>query len=119
MTKKFKDCPPSMTHSEFDVLLRKIAVAHGAAIPTTPEEVDLFEEVFSDEIKAASRKIPSLQDTLNLAKKARSSAQSILNEVTDDDIGDKYRMAARNGTDISTDIENIMNAAIKKKKDNK
>jgi len=99
--------------------IKEIAVEHGLQLPQTQEEVALFEERYTHEIQKANINPPPLKVILALAKQIDTSDESIVTSQVGDPIEYRYAMAARNGKEITSEIEERMEEALGKVKSEK
>lgn len=99
--------------------IKEIAVEHGLRLPQTQEEVALFEERYAHEIQKANFNRPLLKDMLAIAKQVNASDESIVITQTSTPVEHRYAMAARNGKEITSEIEGRMEEALRKVKSKK
>jgi len=109
----------TLIESILSARIKKIAVQHGLRLPQTQEEVSLFEERFAHEIQKASLDPPPFKDILSLAKQANAADESIVTPLICTPVEHRYAMAARNGKEITSEIEDRMEVALKKVKSEK
>lgn len=99
--------------------IKEIAVEHGLRLPQTQEEVALFEKCYAHEIQKANLNPPPLKDILALAKHINASDESIVSSQASVPVEHRYAMAARNGKEITSEIEDRMEEALRKIKSEK
>jgi len=117
MKKIHKSNVVQVSDVEYNELLHEVAVINGLQVPQTPEEVSAFEKQFEKEIARANRYRPSLKEIMNLAKEIKSSGTAIVKTNTQLVIDGCYKMAARNGNEITKETEELMDKAIQKVKE--
>ena len=106
-----------ISDTEYNKLLREIAIRNGLQLPVTSKEVECFEEQFADEILAANKRRPSLKVMLSLAKEIKQSGKPITNPAIEDEPDSTYAMAARNGKGVDTDTLTLMEKALQRAKE--
>ena len=106
---------PNLSDSEIEAMLVEIAIEEGYATPLTPHQLDVFEMAFFSELKTAEHNIPNAQDLLDRANELRKSKIPILHAMPSM-VNDEYKMAARNGDELSSSTFDKMNKAIEKAK---
>ena len=109
----------SPTDTELSKLLIEIAVENGLSVPTTEEEVTIFEEAFKVEIQKATDQLQSMKDVLLRAKNLNSSQTPILVKNAQTTINENHQMAARNGKGISIETTNKLDEAVSKERKNR
>lgn len=107
-----------MSDAEINKILLEIAVERGLAVPRTPEEVVIFEKTFAGDIREASKRLPSLVETLALAGQLNSSNGLNLTVQEPLRVSGAYQMAARNGSNISEETLSKIDKALKDAKEN-
>lgn len=107
----------TVSDSEYNKLLHEIAVSYGLQVPETSDEIVEFEKAFANEIAEANKSRPSLEDVLALARQVKNSGASIVQPIEKTVVEPRYRMAARNGNEITKETEDLMDKAIKKAKE--
>ena len=117
MKKTRKSNVVAVSEAEYNKLLQRIAVENGLRTPQTPEEVDVFEEVFAQEIAKAHNNRPGLSDILSIARDIKNSGAPVVEAIEKTVVDARYRMAARNGNEINEETEDLMDKAIQKAKE--
>ncbi|ACV25474.1 hypothetical protein [Kangiella koreensis] len=107
----------SISDIEYSLLLHEVAVLNGLQAPETPDEVAAFEHKFADDIVQANNFRPSLNDILQLAQEIKSSNSATIYPKAYPVTETRYRMAARNGNEITKETEQLMEEAIQLAKD--
>ncbi len=106
----------TLIESIISARIKEIAVEHGLRLPQTQGEVALFEERYAHEIQKANLNPPPLKDILMLAKQIDASDESIVTPQSSAPVEHRYAMAARNGKEITSEIEDRMEEALRKVK---
>jgi hypothetical protein len=117
MKKNDKRNLTSITDTEYNSLLHKIAVYEGIQLPETPEEMNHFEEIFADEIRTANLYRPSLDSILQTAKRVKGNKAFVFTPIEEAAVNPTYAMAARNGRDITPETESLMEQILQKAKE--
>src|SRR5688572_10346675 len=81
------------------------AVRLGLRTPQTAEEVAAFEEQFASDIQAASARLQHLSKVTERAKQLRTSGIDLQPAELVESSESRLQMAARNGDEISPEIE--------------
>lgn len=99
--------------------IKEIAVENGLRSPVTQEEVALFEERFAQEIQKANLNPPPIDEILALAGHIKASDKPVLTPKASAPAEHPYAMAARNGKEITSEIEDLMEEELRKVKSKK
>ncbi|MCU7919822.1 MAG: hypothetical protein KZQ95_15905 [Candidatus Thiodiazotropha sp. (ex Epidulcina cf. delphinae)] len=111
-----KHADKKVLESNVSARIKEIAVQHGFRLPQSQEEVALFEETYAHLIQKANLNPPPLKEMLALANKLNRLDQSIVKHQATTPIDHRYAMAARNGQEITSEIEARMEEALRKVK---
>lgn len=98
-----------------DAVSRSLCIAAarlGLRTPQTAEEVAVFEEQFASEILTANARLPHLSQVTERAKQLRASGIDLQPVAPVESSESRLQMAARNGGEISPQIEERMNEAL-------
>lgn len=88
------------------------AVRLGLRTPQTADEVAAFEEQFASDIQTANARLPHLSKVAERAKQLRTSGIDLQPAEPVESIESRLQMAARNGGEISPEIEERMDRAL-------
>jgi hypothetical protein len=119
MTNKRVKLITALSEAEVSRALRLEAVRRGLRLPETPEEIAIFEVQFSDEILEAGKNLPSLESVCARAKGVRSAGLTLIEDMSPVDVEPSLAMAARNGADIPSKVEEQMRLALAEAKGRK
>ncbi len=92
--------------------LRIAAVRLGLRTPQTAEEVAAFEEQFASDIQTANARLPHLSKVTERAKQLRTLGIDLQPAEPVVSSESRLQMAARNGGEISPEIEKRMNETL-------
>jgi hypothetical protein len=88
------------------------AVRLGLRTPQTAEEVAAFEEQFAADIQTANARSPHLSKVTERARQLRTSGTDLQPAELVESSESRLQMAARNGGEVSPEIEERMNEAL-------